>query len=65
MIFTFSTSPYKTFIVANNYNFFRFAKSFSDLLSNKCVWKLTFFLFTVFKRWLSFKIITEYQTYIY
>lgn len=65
MIFTFSASPYKTFIVTNNYNFFRFAKSFSDLLSNKCVWKLTFFLFTVFKRGLSPKIITEYQTYIY
>lgn len=65
MIFTFSASPYKTFIVTDNYNFFCLAKSFSDLLSNKCIWKLTFFLFAVFKWWLSFKIITEYQTYIY
>ena len=58
MIFTFLASPYKTFIVTNNYNCFRFAKSISDLLSNKCVWKLTFFLPTFFEGRLCTKIIT-------
>ena len=57
MIFIFLASTFRTFIVTNNFSCFRFGESICDLLSNKCVWKLIFFVPIFFDGRLCTKII--------